>query len=157
MKWLFEFNTDIVIIDTAGRHKEEKGLLQEMKEIANAVKPEMIFLVIDGTIGQQARLQAEAFHKSTSIGGIIVTKLDGTAKGGGALSAAHATGAKIYYIGTGEGIEDIEAYNPPSFTGRLLGMGDMQALLDKIKEIESIQKMRERLENRTFPVKPLPP
>lgn len=129
-------NLDVIIIDTAGRHKEEKDLLQEMTNIHSAVTPDMVLLVIDGTIGQQCYSQAEAFHKSVPVGGIIVTKLDGAAKGGGALSAAAATGARIMFIGTGERIDDLEQFSPTRFVGRLLGMGDIKALLDMARQLE---------------------
>jgi signal recognition particle subunit SRP54 len=130
-------NHDVIIIDTAGRHKEEKALLEEMNNIYKAVTPDLVLLVIDGTIGQQCYSQAEAFHKSVPVGGIIVTKLDGAAKGGGALSAAAATGARIMFIGTGERIDDLEQFSPTRFVGRLLGMGDIKALLDMARELES--------------------
>ena len=104
----FEGTKNLVIIDTAGRHKEEKGLLQEMKEVVSGVKPDATILVIDGTIGQQCYNQALAFHQAAPVGGIIVTKLDGAAKGGGALAASAATGARIFFIGTGERIDDLE-------------------------------------------------
>jgi|Deesub1362B_J571_1020462.scaffolds.fasta_scaffold00004_64 signal recognition particle subunit SRP54 len=136
---------DIVIIDTAGRHKDEESLMKEMKQLSMIIKPDIIFLVIDASIGQQAYSQAKAFNEATQIGGIIITKLDGTAKGGGALSAAAATGAKIYFIGTGEKIEDFEEYNPPRFVGRLLGLGDLETLLQKFKAIEIDKEKRERL------------
>ncbi len=130
-------NLDVVLIDTAGRHKQEKELLQEMSNIHSAVNPDLVLLVIDGTIGQQCYSQAEAFHKSVPVGGIIVTKLDGAAKGGGALSAAAATGARIMFLGTGERIDDLEQFSPTSFVGRLLGMGDIKALLDMARQLES--------------------
>jgi signal recognition particle subunit SRP54 len=130
-------NLDIIIIDTAGRHKQEKDLLQEMTNIYSAVTPDLVLLVIDGTIGQQCYSQAEAFHKTVPVGGIIVTKLDGAAKGGGALSAAAATGARIMFIGTGERIDDLEQFSPTRFVGKLLGMGDIKALLDMARELEA--------------------
>ena len=130
-------NLDIIIIDTAGRHKQEKDLLQEMTNIYSAVTPDLVLLVIDGTIGQQCYSQAEAFHKTAPVGGIIVTKLDGAAKGGGALSAAAATGARIMFIGTGERIDDLEQFSPTRFVGRLLGMGDIKALLDMARDLEA--------------------
>jgi signal recognition particle subunit SRP54 len=130
-------NYDVIIIDTAGRHKQEKELLEEMSKIHGAVTPDLVLLVIDGTIGQQCYSQAEAFHKSVPVGGIIVTKLDGAAKGGGALSAAAATGARIMFIGTGERIDDLEQFSPTRFVGRLLGMGDIKALLDMAKQLEA--------------------
>lgn len=128
---------DVIIIDTAGRHKQEKELLQEMSSIYSTVTPDLVLLVIDGTIGQQCYTQAEAFHESVPVGGIIVTKLDGAAKGGGALSAAAATGARIMFIGTGERIDDLEQFSPTRFVGRLLGMGDIKALLDMARQLES--------------------
>ena len=127
---------EIVIIDTAGRHKEEKSLIEEMKKLDKAIKPDEIMLVIDGTIGQQAAVQAKAFHEATPIGSVMVTKLDGSARGGGALSAVAAIGAPIKFIGTGEKIEDIEPFVPSRFVGRLLGMGDLETLLEKVREAE---------------------
>lgn len=127
---------DLVIVDTAGRHKEEQELIKEMKALEHKIKPDEVVMVIDGTIGQQALIQAKSFHEATPIGAIIVTKLDGSARGGGALSAVAATGAPIKFIGTGEKIEDIEAFIPSRFVGRLLGMGDLETLLEKVKEAE---------------------
>ena len=129
-------NYDVVLIDTAGRHKDEKSLIEEMKSLEKTIHPDEIIMVIDGTIGQQAAAQAEAFHKATPIGSIIVAKLDGSARGGGALSAVAAIGAPIKFIGTGEKIEDLEPFDPPRFTSRLLGMGDLQGLIEKVREAE---------------------
>lgn len=137
LKHLEDSGLDIVLIDTAGRHKEEKTLLDEMKEISRVAEPDLSLLVIDGTIGQQCFSQAEAFHKTVPVGGIIITKLDSSAKGGGAIAASAATGAKIMYVGTGERIDDLEKFSPTRFVGRLLGMGDIQALLDLAKRLES--------------------
>ncbi len=130
-------NLDIILIDTAGRHKEEQDLLNEMKKINKAAEPDLALLVIDGTIGQQCFNQAEAFHKIVPVGGIVITKLDSSAKGGGAIAASAATGAQIMYIGTGERIDDLEQFSPTRFVGRLLGMGDVQAVLDLAKRLES--------------------
>ncbi|MEM3000316.1 MAG: signal recognition particle protein Srp54 [Candidatus Bathyarchaeia archaeon] len=127
---------DLIIVDTAGRHKEEQELIKEMKTLEAKIKPDEVMLVIDGTIGQQALIQAKAFHEATPIGAIIVTKLDGSARGGGALSAVAATGAPIKFIGTGEKTEDIEPFVPSRFIGRLLGMGDLETLLEKVREAE---------------------
>jgi signal recognition particle subunit SRP54 len=127
---------EVVIIDTAGRHKEEKSLIQEMKTLEKAIKPNEVVLVVDGTIGQQAAIQAKAFNEATPIGSILVTKLDGSARGGGALSAVAATGAPIRFISTGEKIRDIESFVPARFVGRLLGMGDLQSLIEKVREAE---------------------
>ena len=143
----FEGTKSLVIIDTAGRHKEEKGLLQEMKEVVGGVKPDATILVIDGTIGQQCYNQALAFHQAAPVGGIIVTKLDGAAKGGGALAASAATGARIFFIGTGERIDDLEEFVPTRFVGRLLGMGDLKALMDMVRDADVIvdERMTQRM------------
>jgi len=127
---------ELVIIDTAGRHKEEKGLIKEMKQLERAIKPDEVMLVVDGTIGQQAAAQAKAFHEATPIGSVLVTKLDGSARGGGALSAVAAIGAPIKFISTGEKIGDIEPFVPSRFVGRLLGMGDLETLIEKVREAE---------------------
>jgi signal recognition particle subunit SRP54 len=127
---------DVIIIDTSGRHKEEQELIKEMKMLENQIKPDEVMLVIDGTIGQQALAQAKAFNEATPIGSILVTKLDGSARGGGALSAVAGTGAPIKFIGTGEKVEDIEPFMPSRFVGRLLGMGDLETLLEKVREAE---------------------
>ncbi|MCW4046278.1 MAG: signal recognition particle protein Srp54 [Candidatus Bathyarchaeota archaeon] len=127
---------DLIIVDTAGRHKEEQELIKEMKNLEKRINPDEVMMVIDGTIGQQALVQAKTFHEATPIGSIIVTKLDGSARGGGALSAVAATGAPIKFIGTGEKIEDIEPFIPSRFVGRLLGMGDLETLLEKVHEAE---------------------
>tara|TARA_B100000029_G_scaffold514519_1_gene617685 strand:+ start:749 stop:2074 length:1326 start_codon:yes stop_codon:yes gene_type:complete len=129
-------NLDIILIDTAGRHKEEKDLLDEMVDISKVAEPDLALLVIDGTIGQQCFSQAEAFHKIVPVGGIVITKLDSSAKGGGALAASAATGAQVMYVGTGERIDDLEQFSPTRFVGRLLGMGDVQAVLDLAKRLE---------------------
>ena len=127
---------DVIIIDTAGRHKEERGLLEEMKSMYDVSEPDLVLLVIDGTIGQQAYNQAKAFHEAAPVGGIVITKLDGTAKGGGVIAASAATGARVMFIGTGERIDDLEQFSPTHFVGRILGMGDIKALLEMAKNLE---------------------
>jgi len=137
LKYFEKLPLDIILIDTAGRHKQEQDLLDEMERIHKVANPDLALLVIDGTIGQQCFNQAEAFHKTVPVGGIIVTKLDSSAKGGGAIAASAATGAQIMYIGTGERIDDLEKFSPTRFVGRLLGMGDIQAVLDLAKRLEN--------------------
>ncbi|MEM3642073.1 MAG: signal recognition particle protein Srp19, partial [Candidatus Bathyarchaeia archaeon] len=127
---------DIVIVDTAGRHKEERELIKEMKMLETKIEPDEVMLVVDGTIGQQALVQAKAFNEATSLGSILVTKLDGSARGGGALSAVAATGAPIKFISIGEKVDDIEPFVPSRFVGRLLGMGDLETLIEKVREAE---------------------
>lgn len=142
---------DLIMVDTAGRHKNETELMMEMKDLATQIRPDEIILAIDASIGQAAMSHATAFNEATKIGSILVTKLDGTAKGGGALSAVAATGARIKFIGTGEKIDDLEQFIPSSFVGRLLGMGDIKALVEKVREAEVVvpeKKARAFLEGR---------
>ena len=136
VKQFTEQKMDVIIVDSAGRHKDEKDLMKEMVQIERAISPLETILVIDGTLGQQAVSQALAFKQATQIGSILVTKLDGSEKGGGALSAVAATGAPIKFIGTGEKVDDIEKFDPKSFVGRLIGIPDLNMILEKIKEAE---------------------
>lgn len=129
-------NYDVVIIDTTGRHKNEKGLIEEMMVLEKTINPDEVVLVIDGTIGQQAATQATAFHEATKVGSIFVAKLDGSARGGGALSAVAVIGVPIRFIGTGEKVGDIEPFYPSRFVGRLLGMGDLESLIEKVRGAE---------------------
>jgi len=128
---------DILIIDTAGRDALSEDLIQELKQVYDTAKPDENLLVISADIGQAAQRQAETFHDSAGITGVVVTKMDGTAKGGGALSACAVTKAPIKFIGVGEKVDDLEHFNPKGFVGRLLGMGDIEALLEKAKEAMS--------------------
>ncbi len=122
---------DLVLVDTAGRDALSDDLVKEIKELNDYIKPHEKLLVLSGDIGQAALKQAQSFHESCGVTGVFVTKLDGTAKGGGALSACSATQAPIKFIGIGEKPDDIEIFNPKGFVGRLLGMGDLEALLEK--------------------------
>jgi len=130
----FKRSSDVIIVDTSGRHKLEDDLIDEMKNIFKATKPDEKLLVLDAAVGQQAGPQAKAFNDAVNITGIVLTKLDGTAKGGGALSAAAEVGAPIIFIGTGEHASDFEKFDPSRFISRLLGMGDIQTLLEKAEE-----------------------
>ena len=132
LKALKDYN--VIIVDTAGRHALEEDLIQEMIEIDKALSPDHRFLVIDAAIGQLASKQATAFHDAVGITGIIVTKFDGTAKGGGALSASKEIGIPIAFIGTGERIDDFEKFDPERFVSRLRGLGDLKSLLEKAEE-----------------------
>ncbi len=133
---------ELIIIDSAGRHRKEEALMEEMRQIAKTIGPDEIMLVVDGTMGQQAKEQAAAFKATTDIGSILITKLDGTAKGGGALSAVTATEAPIKFIGTGEHIDDLEPFVPERFVARLLGMGDIETLLKRIEETARAEEMK---------------
>ncbi len=142
------FRCNIVIIDTAGRHGygKEEALLKEMENLSKAINPDEVILVIDSYMGQKAFDLAKRFHERTPIGSIIITKLDGTAKGGGAISAVAATGAKIKFVGDGEKLEDFEVFNPKKFVSRLLGLGDLETLLNKFKALEESSRIQRRLE-----------
>ena len=124
----------MLIIDTAGRDALSDDLITEISAINSVTQPDEVLLVIGADIGQTAQTQAQKFHDTCGVTGVIVTKMDGTAKGGGALSACAVTGAPVKFIGVGEKIDDLEQFNPKGFIGRLLGMGDIEALLDKAKE-----------------------
>lgn len=124
---------DVHIVDTAGRHALEDELIAEIKDIADVVDPDRSLLVLDGAIGQGAKDQAEQFDSAIGIDGVVITKLDGTAKGGGALTAVDRTGSSIAFLGTGEDIKDIERFDPDGFISRLLGMGDLKQLAERVE------------------------
>lgn len=130
----FKRTADVIIVDTSGRHKLEENLIDEMTDIFKATNPDEKLLVMDAAVGQQAGSQAKAFNDAVDITGIVLTKLDGTAKGGGALSAAAEVGAPIVFIGTGEHPTDFERFDPSRFISRILGMGDIKTLLEKAEE-----------------------
>ncbi len=145
---------DIIIIDTAGRHALERDLIDEMIEIARVSNPDYKLLVLDAAMGQLASKQAKAFHEAIGIDGIIITKFDGTAKGGGALSAAREIGIPIAFIGTGERVEDFERFDPTGFVSRLLGMGDIKALIEKVERIAKEEDLEpEKFIKGTFTLK----
>lgn len=125
---------DVIIIDTSGRHALEKDLIEEVKDVSRIAKPDERILVLDAATGQQAGPQAKAFHDAVGVTSVILTKMDGTAKGGGALSAVAQTRAPIVFIGTGEHLEDLDPFEPARFISRLLGMGDIQSLLEQAQE-----------------------
>ncbi|MBD3318860.1 signal recognition particle protein [Candidatus Woesearchaeota archaeon] len=122
---------DLVIVDTAGRDALSEDLIEEIGNVNQTIVPDERLLVISADIGQAAQKQAQAFHDSCQVTGVIVTKMDGTAKGGGALTACAVTDTPIKFIGVGEKVDDLESFNPKGFVGRLLGMGDLEALLEK--------------------------
>ena len=122
--------SDVVIIDTAGRDSLDGELKEELVEIASLANSTESFLVIDAQVGQSAGDVASTFHELVGVTGTIVTKLDGTARGGGALSAVASTGAPIVFVGEGEKIGDLEKFEPDRFISRLLGMGDIKGLID---------------------------
>ena len=131
---------DVVILDTSGRHSLEKDLIDEIKAISKVAQPTEKIMIVDAAMGQQAGPQAKAFHDAVGVTGVFITKLDGSAKGGGALSAVSETDAPVLFIGTGEHIEDIESFDPDRFISRLLGMGDIQSLIEKAEEVVDEEK-----------------
>ena len=139
---------DILLIDTAGRDALSEDLVEELKELNEIIIPDEKLLVMSADLGQAAQKQAESFHESCGVTGVFITKLDGTAKGGGALSACAITGAPVKFIGIGEKPDDIEVFNPKGFVGILLGMGDLEALLEKAQEAmspESAEDMQRKM------------
>lgn len=138
---------DLIILDTSGRHKQSEDLLIEMEQMYKSVEPTSVFLVMDSTIGQSAYDQAAAFQKKITIGGVIITKLDGHAKGGGALAAVAATQSPIVFLGTGEGFDALQTFNPSSFVSRLIGGGDIRGMMEKMEDMDIIKKSPELLTN----------
>jgi signal recognition particle subunit SRP54 len=140
---------DLVLIDTAGRHTLDKELIKEIKELNSEIKPTETILIMPSDIGQSAKKQASEFQDALKISGVIISRMDSTAKGGGALTACAETKAGVYFITNGEKINDIEEFNPESFLSRLLGMGDLQALMEKIRSATDEgkqEKMQKKLE-----------
>lgn len=131
---------EIIIVDTSGRHRQEADLFNEMVQIQEAVKPDQTIMVLDATIGQAAESQARAFKEAADFGGIVITKMDGAAKGGGAISAVATTHTPIVFTGTGEHMLDLERFVPDSFVSKLLGMGDMQGLVEHVQSLKLDQK-----------------
>jgi signal recognition particle subunit SRP54 len=124
-----------IVVDTAGRSGIDAELIEELKWVRAAFQPDETILVLDAAMGQSAGRSAEAFHKAVGLTGVILTKLDGSAKGGGALSAVAVSGAPILFIGTGEHLDELERFEPTRFVSRLLGMGDIQTLLERFEEL----------------------
>jgi len=144
---------DILFVDTAGRDSLDKDLIKEIKELNNTIKPDEKLLVLSADIGQAAQELSEGFHKNCGVTGVVISKLDGTARAGGALTGTAATGAKVKFIGVGEKVNDLETFNPKGFVSRLLGMGDLESLLDKAKEVIDEEKagdMKDRLTSGEF-------
>lgn len=147
----FEF----IIVDTSGRHKQEESLFEEMLAVANAIDPDNIIFVMDATIGQACEAQAKAFKEKVNVGSVIITKLDGHAKGGGALSAVAATKSPIIFIGTGEHIDDLEPFKTKPFISKLLGMGDIEGLIDKVNELklDDNEELLEKIKHGQFTIR----
>ena len=140
---------EIIIVDTSGRHKQESALF----EVQEAVRPDDIIFTMDSTIGQAAQAQAAAFKSAVPVGSVIITKLDGHAKGGGALSAVAATGAPIIFLGLGEHFDDLQPFEAKAFISKMLGRGDIKGLVTEFKEkgiLDDQEEMMERLSKGHF-------
>ncbi len=124
---------EVVIIDSAGRDSLNNELIEEITELNSVVNPTDTFLVLGADVGQTAQKQAQAFKDNLDVSGVIITKMDGTGKGGGALSACSVVGAPVSFIGVGEKVDDFERFNSERFVSQLLGMGDIESLLEKAK------------------------
>jgi len=149
---------DLVIIDTAGRHSLNNELVNEIKQLTDEIKPDYKLLTIQADIGQAAKTQASEFKKAADINGVIITRMDSTAKAGGALTACAETNSPVYFIGTGEKPNDFESFNPESFISRMLGLGDLEGLLEKVQSAideKSQKKLKTKLEEGEFDLRDL--
>jgi signal recognition particle subunit SRP54 len=126
-------DADVRIVDTAGRDALNRELVDQIEDIEAAADPDRNLLVLDAAMGQSAKNQAQEFEESIGIDGVVITKLDGTAKGGGALAAVDQTDSTIAFLGTGETVKDIERFEPSGFVSRLLGMGDLEQLAERVE------------------------
>jgi len=126
---------DLTIVDSAGRSALDKKLVDEIKEVKSVFQPEQTWLVLSADIGQLAKKQAQAFHSTASINGIIISKVDGSAKGGGALAACAETRSPVYFIGTGEKLPDLQEFDAQRYLGLVMGYGDLQGLLQRAREV----------------------
>lgn len=138
---------DLVLIDTAGRHTLDKELIKEIKELGKEISPTETILIMPADVGQAAKKQAKEFQDALKISGVIITRMDSSAKAGGALTACAETKAPVYFITTGEKINDLEDFEPERFLSRLLGMGDLETLMEKIKSVTD-EKQQSKLQKK---------
>jgi len=144
---------DLIFVDTAGRDALDKNLIEEIKKLGKEIKSDYTILVMPADIGQAAKKQASEFQRALEINGVIITRMDSTAKGGGALTACSETKAPVFFITTGEHVNDLELFNPSSFLSRMLGMGDLQSLIEKVSSVVDEKKqldLQERLKEGKF-------
>ncbi len=144
---------DLVIVDTAGRLQIDGDLMEEVRRVRDTFQPHEVFLVADAALGQQAVDVAAKFHESTPLTGIILTKLDGDARGGAALSMKSVTGVPIRYMGTGEKSSDFDAFHPDRMAQRILGMGDVVSLVEKAQEVvdhKEAERLAEKMKKADF-------
>ncbi len=147
---------DAVILDTAGRLQIDDDLMNELKQIDKFCKPDEVYLVVDAMIGQEAANVAKTFHDALELNACILTKLDGDARGGAALSIKHITGVPIKFIGVGEKVDKLDEFHPERMAQRILGQGDMMSVVEKIQSLqkdigqEELQKQQAKLEKGSF-------
>jgi signal recognition particle subunit SRP54 len=144
---------DYYLVDTAGRLQIDEPMMRELERIRDAVRPHQILLVVDGLTGQEAVAVSRAFHERLTLGGAILTKMEGDGRGGAALSVRAATGVPILFVGTGEGLEALEPFHPSGIASRILGMGDVLALVERAQErvdLAEADRLRQRLEKEEF-------
>ncbi len=141
---LARIKEDIIIVDSAGRSGFDDELVKQLQTISKLVEPQEKILVMSADIGQVAGRQAEQFHTAVGLTGVIISKLDGSGKGGGALAACHAASVPVLFTGLGEKLEDLESFDSKKFVGRLLGFPDFEALMDKIKSVADVEKLQEQ-------------
>jgi signal recognition particle subunit SRP54 len=148
-----ERNADTIICDTAGRLQIDDVMVQEVADLKRVSDPDETLLVIDATIGQEAVNVATTFDEKVGVSGLIFTKLDGDARGGGALSVRQVTGKPIKFVGVGEKLEDLEAFHPDRMAQRILGLGDMLTLIEKAQEqfdVSEAEKLQEKIKKKSF-------
>ncbi len=144
---------DVVILDTAGRLQIDEALMAEIREVHEAVRPRETLLVVDAMVGQEAVSVAQAFHDNTPVTGLVLTKIDGDARGGAALSIAAVSGLAVKFMGTGERPDEFEVFHPDRLAGRILGMGDVVSLVERAQEAydeKEAQKLAEKLQKNAF-------
>ncbi|MBP7371953.1 MAG: signal recognition particle protein [Opitutaceae bacterium] len=148
-----EQNADCIIFDTAGRLQIDQDLIEEVKRLRAAIQPDEVFLVADGALGQEAVNVAKTFHEALQLTGLVLTKLDGDARGGAALSIKSITGVPIKFIGTGEKTTDFDTFYPDRLASRILGMGDVVSLVERAQEAidqKEAERMAEKLRKADF-------
>ena len=148
-----EKGASLIVFDTAGRLQIDTDLVEEVKRLRAEVNPDEVFLVADSALGQEAVNVAKTFHEAVDLSGIILTKLDGDARGGAALSMKHVTGVPIRFAGTGEKVDDFEAFHPDRMASRILGMGDVVSLVEKAQETmdeKEAERMAEKMQRADF-------
>jgi signal recognition particle subunit SRP54 len=144
---------DVVILDTAGRLQIDDDLMAEIRDVHAAVEPRETLLVVDAMVGQEAVAVAEAFHENTPVSGLVLTKIDGDARGGAALSIAAVSGLAVKFMGTGERPDEFEVFHPDRLAGRILGMGDVVSLVERAQEAydeKEAEKLAQKLQKDAF-------